>query len=254
LSARWSRGGGAIASLESDGAANGRASDRGARESETALAALGSPLSRDFYARPAPALARALIGRLLVRESPEGIAGGLVVEVEAYRGAADPASHAYRGPTARNAVMFGPAGHAYVYFTYGMHYCVNVVAGRPGRAEAVLVRALEPTLGLELMGSRRRGVESARFARGPACVTRALGIGRESNGVDLVDGPLWISDRAPDRRGFSIERGARIGIRSGLDLPWRFFLAGHPCVSGPRSGSAGLPGVAAVRRAGRVRR
>jgi len=192
------------------------------------------PLPRAFYQHGVLVLARAVLGRRLVHDTPQGRAAGIVVEVEAYRGADDPASHAYRGPTARNATMFGPAGHAYVYFTYGMHYCLNLVAGPPGRALAVLIRALEPVEGLDLM-RRRRGVEAAeRLARGPGCVTQALGIGRGEDGLDLTRGPLWLADDPPRRGGHRIASGPRIGIRVATERPWRWWLEGNRCVSGPR--------------------
>lgn len=176
-------------------------------------------------------LARAVLGRLLVHECGGSPVGGRVVEVEAYRGSLDPASHAYRGLTARNAVMFGPPGRAYVYFTYGMHYCLNLVADREGNAAAVLIRALDPVVGVELMQQRRGIKDRTRLARGPACLTQALGIAREHNGVDLVSGCLWISDLPAARGSHRIESGPRIGIRKGVELPWRYYLAGHPCVS-----------------------
>lgn len=194
------------------------------------------PLPRAFYERPAPHVARALLGRRIVHESAWGPVSGLVVEAEAYRGRLDPASHAYRGLTARNAVMFGPPGHAYVYFTYGMHFCLNLVAERPGRAAAVLVRALEPVEGIERM-RRRRGVrETARLARGPGCVARALGLSRRHNGLDLTAGPLWVSNARPRHRGLRVMRGPRIGVRDGGARRWRFFLGGHECVSAGRGG------------------
>ena len=207
---------------------------------DPADAAIGSaalrPLSRCFYARPAPVVAVASLGRLLVHDSPRGRVSGLIVEVEAYCGARDPASHAYRGRTARNATMFGPPGHAYVYFTYGMHYCLNLVTGRTGVAAAVLVRALEPVEGEDLM-RRRRGVrERERLGRGPACVAQALGLSREHDGLDLTTGPLWLADRPVERRGHRVARGPRIGIRHGLDRAWRFYLAGNSCVSGRGGG------------------
>ena len=204
------------------------------------------PLPRDFYDRDPLRLARTVLGRALVHDSPEGRVAGIIVEVEAYRGADDPASHAYRGRTARNATMFGPPGHAYVYFTYGMHFCLNLVAGPPGRAAAVLVRALEPIAGLEAM-ARRRGIEHPeRLARGPGCVAQALGLTRVHDGLDLTRGPLWLADRPPRRRGRRIASGTRIGIRVAVERPWRFWLEGHPCVSAPRSlgkrGAAIAPG------------
>jgi DNA-3-methyladenine glycosylase len=193
-----------------------------------------APLSRRFYARPVLVVARALLGRVLRHDGPGGRTSGRIVEVEAYRGADDPASHAFRGETVRNRVMFGPPGHAYVYFTYGMHYCVNLVTGPAGRADAVLIRALEPLEGLALM-RRRRGVsELERLARGPGCVTRALGLDRRHDGLDLTHGPLVVESGRPERGGARVARGPRIGIRVAVERPWRFWLAGHTCVSGPR--------------------
>ncbi len=165
---------------------------------------------------------------------------GRIVEVEAYRGAHDPASHAFRGRTPRNVVMFGPAGHAYVYFTYGMHHCLNVVCGREGVAAAVLVRALEPLAGESLLARRRAGVPRERWLRGPGCVAAGLGLSREHDGTDLVAGGLWVSAAPPRREGRRIATGPRIGIRVGLERPWRYWLLGHPAVSGPRTPSSAL--------------
>ena len=177
---------------------------------------------------------RAVLGRLLVYDGPEGRVSGRIVETEAYRGARDPASHAYRGLTPRNAVMFGPPGHAYIYFVYGAHFCLNLVTEPEGISSAVLVRALEPVEGLELMLTRRPGREPERLARGPGSVARALGLGREHNGLDLTRGPLWVSHLPSLRGGLGVASGPRVGIRQGVHLPWRFFLAGHPCVSASR--------------------
>lgn len=204
----------------------------------------GRPLPRAFYARDPVVVARAILGRLLVHDSPRGRVSGIVVEAEAYRGADDPASHAYRGLTARNAAMFGAAGHAYVYFTYGMHHCLNLVTGRAGAPSAVLVRALEPVDGEPLMRERRGAVPADRLARGPGNVARALGLTRAHDGLDLVGGTLWLADLPPRRRGLRVARGPRIGIRAGLERDWRCWLQGHPCVSGPgrgaiRTGGAG---------------
>jgi len=191
----------------------------------------GRPLPRAFYARDPVVVARAVLGRLLVHDSPQGHVSGLIVEAEAYGGADDPASHAHRGRTARNAAMFGEPGHAYVYFTYGMHHCLNLVTGTAGSASAVLVRALEPVDGDELMRERRGTAATNRLARGPGNVARALGLTRAHDGFDLVDGPLWLSDLPPRRGGHGIATGPRIGIRVALDRDWRCFLERHPCVS-----------------------
>lgn len=197
-----------------------------------------APLPRSFYERPVLTVARALLGRLLVHETRGRRVSGRIVEVEAYRGADDPASHAFRGPTPRNRVMFADAGHAYVYFTYGMHHCLNVVTGPSGEASAVLIRALEPVEGIERM-LRRRGLAGeeafVRLSRGPGCLTQALGLDRRHDGLDLTHGPLWIGAGLPERSGHRVVRGPRIGIRLATDRPWRFFLEGHPCVSARRT-------------------
>jgi len=198
----------------------------------------GHPLPRRFYERPVVAVARAVIGRLLVRDGPGGRVAGRIVEVEAYSDVGDPASHARAGRTARNAAMFGPAGHAYVYFTYGMHHCLNLVTGPEGRAAAVLVRALEPAFGLALMRRRRGPVPAERLASGPGCVARALALTRAHDRLDLTRGPLWISDLPPRRRGLRVVAGSRVGISAGIGRAWRFRLAGHPSVSGPRGARA----------------
>ena len=179
-------------------------------------------------------VARALLGRVLVCDLTATRVAGRIVEVEAYRGHGDPASHAFRGVTPRNAVMFGPPGHAYVYFTYGMHHCLNVVCEPAGAAAAVLVRALEPLTGDALVRRRRGVAHRERWMRGPGCVAQALGLTRRASGADLVRGRLWIADAAPRRGGRRIASGPRIGIRTGVELPWRWWLAGHPCVTAPR--------------------
>lgn len=181
-------------------------------------------------------MARDLLGRWLVHDSPQGRVAGRIVEVEAYRGADDPASHAFRGPTRRNAVMFGEPGHAYVYFTYGMHHCLNLVGGRKGVANAVLVRSLEPHLGIEIMQDRRGVSVVERLARGPGCVAEALGLDLSHNGLDVTRPPLWVADLDPERGGHRIGMSSRIGIRVATERPWRFYLRGNPCVSGPRGG------------------
>jgi len=208
------------------------------------------PLPRAFYATGPRSLARALLGRVLVHDDPvAGRLAGSIVETEAYGGRDDPASHAYRRETPRNRFMFGAPGHAYVYFTYGMHHCFNVVCGAPGRPMAVLVRALEPLVGLGRMAERRGTGSVTRLARGPGALAQALGLGREHDGSDLVRGPLWVADLPPARGSRSVVRGPRVGIRLAADRPWRYWLAGSIFVSrGPR---AALPASSARRTRGR---
>jgi len=188
---------------------------------------LGPILSRTFYRRPATQVARDLLGKVLIH----GATGGVIVETEAYLGLDDAASHAYRGITRRNAVMFGPPGYAYVYFIYGMYECVNVVTEPDGKAGAVLIRALEPLLGIELMQSRRPTAKRPRdLASGPGKLTLALGITRALNGADVTKGALIVRDRrgaAP----FEIEASPRIGITKNADLPLRFTIKGNEFIS-----------------------
>lgn len=191
----------------------------------------GRPLPRSFYVRPSLEVAPDLIGRLLVRTLADGTRlVARIVETESYT-EEDPASHSYRGRTRRNEVMFGPPGRLYVYFTYGMHFCSNVVTGRKGEGSAVLLRAAEPLEGLDEM-ARRRGVSDPfLLCAGPARLTQALGIGREENGVDLVRGTgLRILEGSPVTRSL-IGRSARVGVSSGAELRWRFFVEGDPFVS-----------------------
>ena len=194
----------------------------------------GHVLPRAFYARDARKLAPQLLNKVLVsgRGSPDPTAAR-IVEVEAYRGRFDPASHAYRGETRRNRTMFGPPGRLYVYFTYGMHWCANVVGGDVGVASAVLLRAGEPLVGIDLMRARRgTKIPDRRLCAGPACLTQALGIGGEDDGDDLVRGQIRILDDGtppPRRPG----RSARIGLHSGVgtEHQWRWFVEGDVNVS-----------------------
>jgi DNA-3-methyladenine glycosylase len=152
-----------------------------------------------------------------------------ITEVEAYDGDDDPGSHAFRGRTARNEVMFGRAGHLYVYFTYGMHWCANVVCGPEGRASAVLLRAGEIVEGLPAARARRASARSDRdLARGPARLCQALAIGREQYGHDLAEPPLTLELASPPEQ---VLRGPRVGLREAADRPWRFWLPGEPTVS-----------------------
>ena len=187
-------------------------------------------LLREFFARDPVVLARDLLGRVLFYKTPEGLLAGRIVETEAYTGAADPASHAFRGRTARNAVMFGPAGHAYVYFTYGMHYCLNVTAEAPGTAGAVLLRALEPLAGVEMMRARGDHGPESRLLSGPGKIGRAFGLSLDDNGRDFTRGPLGLAAGTPvPTREVAISR--RIGISRAVDLPYRFAVASSRSVS-----------------------
>jgi DNA-3-methyladenine glycosylase len=178
---------------------------------------------------PVLTVAPGLLGGVLSHDTPEGRVAVRITEVEAYAGEQDPGSHAYRGPTARNEVMFGGAGHLYVYFTYGMHHCCNVVVGEPGHASAVLLRAGEVVAGLELARSRRRNGPDRDLARGPARLCQALAIDRTHNGVFLGDGALRLT--LPDESGGEVRTGPRVGVRHAADHPWRFWLVGEPSVS-----------------------
>lgn len=172
------------------------------------------------------------MGRILVRQSPAGTVSGRLVEVEAYCGADDPASHAYRRMTPRNAIMFGPAGHLYVYFTYGMHHCANIVTALEGQAGAVLLRAVEPLDGMDLMAERRNLSDHRLLAKGPGRLTQAFGLSRQDNGLDLTSDEIWVGSE----RTLSgpIRTSMRIGVRPELDSPWRFYEEG-PWTSGPKS-------------------
>jgi DNA-3-methyladenine glycosylase len=190
----------------------------------------GGPVQRADLERGPVAVAPWLLNKLLVR----GDRAGRIVEVEAYHGADDAASHAYRGKTPRTEVMFGPPGFLYVYFTYGMHWCANVVCGPEGEAAAVLVRALEPTSGLEAMRAVRPAARRDRdLCSGPAKLCQALGITGGDSGLDLLAarrGPVrLLDDRTPPPRRPG--RGTRIGITSATEKRWRFWVAGSPFVS-----------------------
>jgi DNA-3-methyladenine glycosylase len=196
-------------------------------------------LPRDFFARPSVEVAPDLLGCVLEHATADGLVAVRLTEVEAYAGASDPASHAYRGKTARNAVMFGPPGHAYVYFTYGMHYCVNLVClGEAGSASAVLLRAGEIVTGENLARVRRtRGpasIAARDLARGPARLCQALAIDRALDGADacVASSPLRVrSEAGTPPRSVKILTGPRVGVSSAAEIPWRFWLEGDPTVS-----------------------
>jgi DNA-3-methyladenine glycosylase len=177
-----------------------------------------------------------LIGCVLVHVGGDGLAAVRLVEVEAYRGGRDPGSHGYRGPTARNRTMFGPPGRLYVYFTYGMHWCANVVCGRAGVCEAVLLRAGEPVAGIELMRSRRPGISDERLlAAGPARLTQAMGIDGTDDGATLLrGGRMWCAgdDQTRSLRDATVTT-PRVGLARGRgdEFRWRFVVRGHPFAS-----------------------
>ncbi|MFP5253092.1 MAG: DNA-3-methyladenine glycosylase [Actinomycetes bacterium] len=198
--------------------------------------------TRTWLSRPASEVAPDLLGWRLSHTTASGTVTVELTEVEAYLGQDDPASHAYRGPTTRNRVMFGPAGHLYTYLSYGMHWCCNVVTGVEGQASAVLLRAGRVVEGGDLARSRRGPrVPDAGLARGPGCLGQALGLGREHDGADLlVEGPLRL--RPPTGDGpAEVRTGHRVGVTLAHDVPWRFWAAGDPTVSAykrsPRAGA-----------------
>jgi DNA-3-methyladenine glycosylase len=219
-------------------------------------------LPREFFGRPATDVAPDLLGCLLWRDSPAGRVAVRLVEVEAYQGRADPASHAFRGQTARNAVMFGEPGHAYVYFTYGMHFCVNLVCQPPGQAEAVLIRAGQVIEGAELAGLRRRGraadpasdlalagadgsrrIREVDLARGPGRLCQALGIDKALDGADACGpgSPLGIGPPLTTIGRDQIRTGPRVGITQATERPWRYWLADDGHVSIFRSSKPRVP-------------
>jgi DNA-3-methyladenine glycosylase len=192
---------------------------------------LSSRILRPFYLRPTLTVAKDLLGQFIVRRYHGRKLVGRIVEVEAYRGSIDPASHAFRGKTKRNEVMFWEGGHLYVYFTYGMHFCANVVTREAEVAEAVLIRGVEPVLGIDAM-QRLRGKNVSGFdlTNGPAKFCQAFGIKRKENGVSLLGNEVYLV------RGRRIQRSAigvstRVGIRNGVEKKWRFFLKENEWVS-----------------------
>jgi DNA-3-methyladenine glycosylase len=192
-------------------------------------------LSRDFFAHDTLTVARALLGQRLVRLLNGERLVGRIVEVEAYVGEDDQASHAHPGRTSRNAPMYGPPGHAYVYFIYGMHHCLNVVTGREGYPAAVLIRALEPLEGIEEMRARRNGRPDEQLTSGPARLCQALGIDRGFDGANLCapDALLFLEEGVsiPDK---AVATGPRVGVRGdevALTVPWRFYVRDNRYVS-----------------------
>ena len=185
-------------------------------------------LGQKFFNQPTIDLAKALLGKYLV----VGDLRGKIVETEAYLGKNDPGCHASRGLTPRNAPMFGPAGYTYVYFIYGMYYCLNVVSGKTGVGEAVLIRALEPIDGIEVMQKRRKTTKIENLCSGPGKLTQAFGITKEHNNLSLLTGELQIHN---SREKPEIEISKRVGLSVAQDLELRFFIKGNRFVSkGPK--------------------
>jgi len=186
---------------------------------------LGKPLKRAFFARSVHEVAPDLIGATLL---VDGV-GGIIVEVEAYHHT-EPAAHSYRGPTPRNLVMFGPPGFAYVYRSYGIHWCVNFVCEKEGSASAVLIRALQPTHGLAAMRRRRKSQDERSLCSGPGKLTQALGITHAHNGLPLDAPPIALFSRTEKPE---VVAGVRIGLTKAVDLPWRYGLKGSKFLSKP---------------------
>jgi DNA-3-methyladenine glycosylase len=193
------------------------------------------PLPRSFFGPPSVEVAPALLGCVLSSWSAEGVVAARVTEVEAYAGETDPASHAYRGPTRRTAVMYGEPGHAYVYFTYGMHFCVNLVCLPEGTASAVLLRAGAVVAGDGLARRRRwAGREPGPdrdLARGPARLCQALGIDRSLDGVDVCAEGSVLRISAAEVAPAAVRTGPRVGVSTAATVPWRFWIDGDPTVS-----------------------
>jgi DNA-3-methyladenine glycosylase len=198
---------------------------------------------RAFFEAPPELVAPRLLGKVLAHFTPAGVLAGRIVEVEAYLGPhtepPDPAAHAHRGPTPRNRVLFGPAGHAYVYAIYGRYFCMNISCEKQGQAGSVLLRALEPLAGTDLMARNRGlvpGAPARQLTSGPSRLCQALGLTRAAhNGLDLLDpgSPLQVRDDGYTASEVLVT--VRIGIKHAADWPMRFALPGHNCVSGPRS-------------------
>jgi DNA-3-methyladenine glycosylase len=196
------------------------------------LAGAGT-LPPEFYRRPTLVVARDLLGKILFRRLGDSILGGRIVETEAYHQDGDESAHSFAGRTRRNAVMFDPGGVLYVYFTYGMHYCMNVVTEGEGTGAAVLIRAIEPIEGLDIMRRNRGGKRDRELANGPAKLCQALSIGRGENGLRLDGTVVGIAD-APSVPDSAILVTPRVGISRSRELPWRFLIAGSHFVSAAR--------------------
>ena len=186
-------------------------------------------LRREFYNRPSIKVAKELLGKYLVINKDGTKLSGKIVETEAYRGPYDPASHAYGGMTPRNSIMFGEPGYAYVYFTYGMYYCLNVITERKGFPAAVLIRALEPEGGIEIMKRRRNKEKIEDLTSGPGKLCQAMGINKTLYGADLIGKTIYVEDRSEAAE--KVVSTNRIGIDEGKEKKWRFYLKGNRFVS-----------------------
>jgi DNA-3-methyladenine glycosylase len=190
---------------------------------------MNKKLDRKFYDRSTLKVAKELLGKYLVVQRDGSFLSGKIVETEAYVGFKDPASHAYRGMTPRNEVMFGDPGHAYVYITYGMHHCLNLVTEKGGYPAAVLIRALEPSDGMELMKKRRGSHKLRDLTSGPAKLCQAFDIDRKLNGADLCLDDIYVEDRGEVMK--RIGSSPRIGIKEGKRRKWRFYIRDNEFVS-----------------------
>jgi len=188
-------------------------------------------LDRAFYERETIIVAKELLGKLLIRRTNKGDLIGKIIEVEAYRGYDDPASHAYHGRTDRNYLMFGHGGYAYVYFIYGNHYCFNVTAKVGNNPGAILIRALEPIDGIELMQNNRHVKDLKNLTNGPGKLTKAMNITIKHNGLDLTKGEELFLCEPVENQSFEIVSTKRIGIKSGIDKLWRFYIKDNAFVS-----------------------
>ena len=207
------------------------------------VSASAMPLPRSFFEREVTVVARDLLGRVMVARSAAGTVAVRLTEVEAYAGVDDPASHAFRGRTPRTAVMFGPAGHLYTYFVYGMHWCANIVTGRDGDASAVLLRAGVVVDGIEVARIRRpAAARDHELGRGPAGLAKVLGLTGADTGADLctADGRLEIRPGAAPVAGVQV--GPRVGVSTAVDVPWRFWETGERSVTSYRRGTRAMRG------------
>lgn len=207
-------------------------------------------LERSFYTRDALTVSKELVGKILVHETADGITKARIVETEAYKGDIDKAAHSYgRKRTGRTEIQFGPGGYAYIYLIYGMHFCMNVVAGETGSPEAVLLRALEPLEGLGLMGERRKTGRKGSLCDGPGKLCRAMGIDKSCYGLDLCGNRLYVEDDGWEPGIGQVIATKRINIgyaEEAVDFPWRFILADSPYISKKETGDSRkkrLPGL-----------